>query len=111
MFREGAVRQVLINVYERNPEARKKCIEYYGLSCFVCDFNFGKAFGDLGEGFIHVHHLKPLSEIGEEYKVNPIEDMRPVCPNCHAMIHRQASPLSIDQVKATLKQSKRDTTV
>ena len=110
VFREGAVRQVSINSYERNSVARKKCIEYYGISCFVCEFNFGKAFGKLGEGFIHVHHLKPLSEIGEEYEVNPIEDMRPVCPNCHAMLHRHAAPLSIEQVKATLNQSKRDAT-
>ncbi len=110
VFREGAVRQVSINAYERNTVARKKCIEYYGTNCFVCDFNFGKEFGKLGEGFIHVHHLKPLSEIGEEYKVNPIEDMCPVCPNCHAMLHRHSPPLNIEQIKATLSQSKREAT-
>lgn len=102
VFYEGATRRVTINAYERNPMARKKCVDYYGTNCFVCDFSFGKAFGELGEGFIHVHHLKPLSEIGEEYKVNPIEDMRPVCPNCHAMLHRHASLLSIEQAKAIL---------
>ncbi len=36
----------------------------------------------MGEGFIHVHHLKPLSEVGYEYRVDPIRDLRPVCPNC-----------------------------
>ena len=98
-FREGTISQATVNVYERNPQARKKCIEYYGTSCFVCEFNFGKAFGKLGEDFIHVHHLKPISEIGEEYEVNPIEDMRPVCPNCHAMIHRRTPLLSIEEIK------------
>lgn len=100
---EGAGRQVLVNVYERNPLARKKCIEHYGTSCFVCSFNFGKSFGQLGEGFIHVHHLRPLSEISEEYEVDPIEDMRPVCPNCHLMIHRRTPPLRIEEIKALLE--------
>ncbi|WP_371416419.1 HNH endonuclease [Dolichospermum sp. UHCC 0299] len=77
----------------------KKCISHYGTSCFVCGFNFGKIFGELGEGFIHVHHLKPLSQIGTEYEVDPVKDLRPVCPNCHAMIHRKSPPLSIDEIK------------
>ena len=98
IFREGAVRQVAVNAYERDPRARQKCIEHYGVNCSVCNFNFGKAFGQLGEGFIHVHHLSPISEIGEEYEVNPVKDLRPVCPNCHAMIHRHSPPLSIEEI-------------
>jgi predicted HNH restriction endonuclease len=104
-FREGTTSQILVNAYERNPQARKKCIKHYGTSCFVCGFNFGKVFGQLGEGFIHVHHLKPISEIGQEYEINPIEDMRPVCPNCHAMIHRQTPLLSIEEIQSLLKKS------
>jgi hypothetical protein len=104
-YKEGSTSKVLVNAYERNPQARKKCIEYYGTSCYVCGFNFGKVFGKLGEGFIHVHHLKPIAEIGEEYEINPIEDMRPVCPNCHAMIHRRIPLLSIEEIIAILQQS------
>lgn len=107
-LREGAVCQVLVNAYERNPVARKKCIEYYGTSCCICDFNFGKVFGELGEGFIHIHHLRPLSEIGEEYEVDPLRDLRPVCPNCHAMIHQCPTPLSIEEMKKLLSQSRRN---
>lgn len=98
IFREGAVRQVTVNAYERDPKARQKCIDHYGSSCSVCGFNFGRAFGRLGEGFIHVHHLRPISEIAEEYEVDPVEDLRPVCPNCHAMIHRRSPPLSIEEI-------------
>ncbi|HEY9809147.1 MAG TPA: HNH endonuclease [Halomicronema sp.] len=101
-FREGAVRQVSVNAYERDPKARQKCIEYYGLDCSVCSFNFSKVFGQLGEGFIHVHHLRPISEIRSEYEVDPIKDLRPVCPNCHAMIHRHSPPLSIEEIKMLL---------
>ena len=102
VLHEGAVCQISVNAYERNPLARKKCIVYYGTSCFVCGFNFGKVFGELGEGFIHVHHLRPLSKIAEEYEVDPVDDLRPVCPNCHAMIHRRSPPLSIEEIKALL---------
>lgn len=96
---EGAVRQVQVNVYERNPAARLACIARYGSACQVCSFDFGTAYGDLGEGFIHVHHLKEISSIGEEYVVDPIEDLRPVCPNCHAMLHTIRPALSIDALK------------
>jgi len=99
---EGAIRQITVNSYERNPVARKKCIEHYGAVCIVCGFNFEKAYGPLGKDYIHVHHLNPLSEISEMYKVNPVNDLRPVCPNCHAMIHRKNPPLTIEQVKDLL---------
>lgn len=103
IFREGAVCKVSVNAYERNPQARQKCVNYYGASCFVCGFNFGRGFGKLGEGFIHVHHLCPISEIAEEYEVDPIKDLRPVCPNCHAMIHRRSPPLSIEEIQEILR--------
>lgn len=102
---EGVVCRVSVNAYERNPQARHKCIAHWGTSCFVCGFNFGEVFGELGEGFIHVHHLRPLSEIAEEYEVDPVKDLCPVCPNCHAMIHRRSPPLSVEEVKVLLEQN------
>ncbi|MBE9242719.1 HNH endonuclease [Synechocystis salina] len=97
---EGSVCQVTINSYERNPEARKLCIQHYGTSCCICGFNFEKKFGSVAQGFIHVHHLKPLSEIQKEYEVDPIADLRPVCPNCHAIIHLGGKTRSIEEVKS-----------
>ena len=99
---EGAKKQVIVNAYERNPKARQECIKYYGTKCFICGFDFEKKYGEIGKGFIHVHHIKPLSEINEEYKVNPIEDLRPVCPNCHAMIHKRKPAYSIEEIKSLL---------
>ncbi len=96
---EGAKKSIVVNAYERNPKAREECLQHYGTDCAVCGFNFGEAFGELGEGFIHVHHLTPLSSIGESYDVNPIQDLRPVCPNCHAMLHRKKDAvLSIEEL-------------
>ncbi len=84
---EGAVKHVTVNAYERNQEARQQCIESYGKLCCVCGEDLNAVYGPLAQEFIHVHHLKPLAEIGEKYTVDPIADLRPVCPNCHAIIH------------------------
>jgi predicted restriction endonuclease len=86
---EGSKKTIFVNKYERNPEARRKCIEYYGTVCQICSFNFKDFYGDLGDGFIEVHHKKPIFEIGETYEVDPIKDMIPVCSNCHSMLHRK----------------------
>lgn len=99
---EGARRTISVNVYERDPNARRKCIARWGLKCSVCSFDFAETYGELGEGFIHVHHLKPLGEIGERYELNPVADLRPVCPNCHAMLHRRRPALAIEDLKRVL---------
>jgi 5-methylcytosine-specific restriction protein A len=102
-FIEGATKSIFVNVYERNPQARKTCIAKHGVACAVCGFDFAKIYGEIGEGFIHIHHLKQLADIGVEYELNPIEDLRPVCPNCHAMLHRRRPAYSIEELAAQLK--------
>jgi 5-methylcytosine-specific restriction protein A len=99
-FIEGALHQVTLSRYERNPFARKICLEHYGYSCSVCEFNFEKVYGDIGKEFIHVHHLTQLATIGKEYNVDPINDLRPVCPNCHAMLHRRKNGFSLEELKS-----------
>ena len=101
---EGARYQITVNAYERDPRARQLCIARHGTTCAICEFSFGAVYGPVAEGFIHVHHLRPLSEIGGEYQVNPIEDLRPVCPNCHAVLHRRVPAFSINEVRAFLGQ-------
>lgn len=96
---EGQKKKVFVNAYERNPKARAKCVEHYGAACSVCEMNFGEVYGELGEGFIHVHHLLPVAKLGKQYEVNPVSDLRPVCPNCHAMLHRRDPPLSINELR------------
>jgi hypothetical protein len=100
---EGAVCRVVINAYERNPVARARCIAHYGPSCVVCGVSFGAVYGLVAEGFIHVHHVKPLWEIGEEYELDPVADLRPVCPNCHAVIHLGGACRSIEEVRQLLE--------
>ncbi|SAI88513.1 hypothetical protein MBBA_1661 [Methanoculleus bourgensis] len=96
---EGAVSKIFVNRYERNKQARAACIEHYGCRCAVCGFDFEKVYGPIGQNKIHVHHLMPLSEIRQEYKIDPVRDLRPVCPNCHLIIHCKSDPFTIDEVK------------
>lgn len=97
---EGTRTVVWVSKIERSPAARTKCIEHHGLKCCVCDFSFGDSFGDIGFGFIHVHHLNPISATIAERPVDPIHDLRPICPNCHAMAHRETPPISIERLKS-----------
>jgi 5-methylcytosine-specific restriction protein A len=100
---EGARKTVRVNAYERNAKARKACISHFGTRCVVCRFDFESTYGKLGAGFIHIHHLNPLALADGEYELNPIEDLRPVCPNCHAMLHRPEKLLSITELQAQLR--------
>lgn len=104
-FTEGNPKQITLTKYERNIYARNECLKYYGFSCKVCEFNFEKTYGGIGKNFIHVHHLNPISLIGNETSINPISDLRPICPNCHSMIHRRKIPYSIEEMKEILKQN------
>ena len=96
---EGARKRVEVNRYERSPVNRRLCIEAHGAGCSVCGFDFGRAFGSLGAGFIHVHHLTPVAGMGPGYLVDPEKDLVPVCPNCHAMLHRDDPPITIASLK------------
>ncbi|MEX2411380.1 MAG: HNH endonuclease [Candidatus Paceibacterota bacterium] len=95
---EGAVSQRLVNSYERNPVARQKCLEVYGCICMACGFQMDEKYGEIAKDFIHVHHTVPLSEIGKNYEVDPILDLVPLCPNCHAVIHLNNPPFTIDEL-------------
>lgn len=97
-FVEGATKKIAINLYERSPQARLKCISALGTKCVVCKFDFESEFGEIGRGYIHVHHLKQLADIGVEYEIDPVADLRPVCPNCHAMLHRRRPAYSIEEL-------------
>ena len=99
---EGRQYQVTSTRYERKRQNRVACLAYYGFDCMICGFNFFEKFGDIGAGYIHVHHLIPVSLIGEGYKINPIQDLIPVCPNCHAMLHSKTPPLMPEELKTIL---------
>lgn len=107
VFVEGAIKQVLLTKYERDRDARKACIEHHQAKCKVCNFDFFQTYGKIGEGFIHVHHLIPVSSKKKEYTLNPTEDIVPVCPNCHAMLHTAKPPITVNELKIIIEDQKK----
>ncbi|WP_202413795.1 HNH endonuclease [Duganella sp. CY15W] len=61
------------------------------LRCEACDFDFSEVYGEIGEGFCEVHHIRPLSE-RDVAEGTGLEDLAVLCSNCHSIIHR-TSPL------------------
>ena len=107
---EGALVSIQVNRYERSREARDDCFRAHGFHCSVCLFDFSVYYGEIGNGCIHVHHLVPLAEISATYEVDPVKDLRPVCPNCHYMIHRRDPPYSIDEIKTIVLRTRQAST-
>ena len=95
VYVEGGTVEVLVNRFERNREARLECIKLKGAICSVCGLDFNEQYGASADSFIHVHHVVPLSEIRSDYVVDPLEHLIPVCPNCHAMIHKLGLPYDV----------------
>lgn len=103
IFPEGLKKSVVVNAYERNDQARRKCIEHYGVACGVCSTNLESVYGHVAAQFIHVHHVVPVSQIGKSYNVDPVKDLIPVCPNCHSILHRRVPPYSVEEVRGFLQ--------
>ena len=103
---EEILEEITTNIYEQNPKARKECLLNLGYACKVCNKNLEDIYGNGAKYLIHVHHIKPLSEIGGDYKV-VWQDLIPICPNCHAIIHTRKNPcLTIDELKEIIKEAK-----
>lgn len=100
IYREGKAITKLINTHERNPKLRAETIRIHGTRCQVCDFSFTEKYGIHGEGYIEVHHLKPVANYTSEIDVDASQDMAVICANCHRMIHRNPErPLTLDELR------------
>lgn len=71
------------------------------LCCEACGFDFKDIYGELGDGFCEVHHLKPLSKADGVVKTE-LKDLAIVCSNCHRIIHRTDPMLSISSLTSHL---------
>jgi len=98
---EGVPYEHVIKSYERSKYAKQLCLAEYGYECSVCEMNFEKTYGlDIGKNFIHVHHLNEMAMLNAGRYTDPVNDLRPVCPNCHAMLHKTKPAMSIIDLKA-----------
>jgi predicted HNH restriction endonuclease len=101
VFEGNSFRHLAIR-YERSRLARNECINVYGRMCAVCGFKFGAVYGPEMEDLIHVHHLEMISSSGGCRAIDPARDMRPVCANCHYVMHQRNPPYTIEEVKGML---------
>lgn len=99
-YEEGERFEVRSTAVERNPLARKACIAHYGAVCYACEFDFSARYGTRGAGYIHVHHRKAIASSTGRYVVDPIKDLIPLCPNCHAMVHQTPFADDVEHFKA-----------
>ena len=106
-YLEGDRKGVTLTPAERNPRARRDCLDHYGTECVVCLVQLGDRYGPVATGLIHVHHIIPLGESVGVRATEAVRDLRPVCPNCHAVIHRRNPPLSVEHVRRLFEKHSR----
>ena len=99
---EGFRTTVTVNRYERSEANRRACITYFGCFCWVCDLDFRERYGELGTGYIQVHHIVPVATMGPGYRPDPHTELVPLCSNCHSMIHNGDVLLSPPELREIL---------
>lgn len=104
-YPEGSVTTVQVNRYERDRRNRAAAISIHGKACKACGLDMARKYGTVASGFIEVHHIVPVSEIGGNYQIDPSKDLVPLCPNCHAVVHRRNPPFSVEEVSRMIKKS------
>jgi predicted restriction endonuclease len=105
---EGKMTDRFIKHYERDSRLRTAAISFHGTKCWCCGFDFEEFYGERGAGYIEVHHLRPVSSLKEETRVDPKVDMMVLCANCHRMIHRCTNKvLSPEELKRIISKQKR----
>jgi predicted HNH restriction endonuclease len=105
VFFEGAIRGMLRDTNKRAPAARDLCIMHYGCACVICGIEFECVYGSIAAGFIHVHHMRPFADRKGERRTDPVKHLRPVCPNCHAVLH--LGSFSIPELKKKVESRRR----
>lgn len=108
LISEGKRRTVKSKVRNRSQRLREKAIEYFTqdgvIVCQICGFDFNKKYGDIGKGFIEIHHKKPVYHYEKsdfiKFLGDALENLSPLCSNCHRMVHRRmGGMLSIRELK------------
>lgn len=102
-YPEGAVQKVEVNRYERDRRNRAAALAIHGSACLACGMDFGRTYGPHADGYIEVHHVVQVSQLGSDYVIDPKEDLVPLCPNCHAVAHRRNPPFRVHEIKGLLR--------
>lgn len=113
---EGAVTSRSIVVRERSKKLRDAAVEFYStkegkIICSICGFDFENIYGEYGKGYIEIHHKKPVYQYGDEnvdkMLKEALENLTPVCANCHRMLHHRKN-ISFEEVKKIYEDNNKD---
>jgi 5-methylcytosine-specific restriction protein A len=99
---EGARTRIAVNRYERDRRNRAAALAIHGYSCKACKLDMEGRYGSTAAGLIEVHHVTPVSQLGQDYIIDPRTDLMPLCPNCHSVAHRRNPPYSVDDIREML---------
>jgi 5-methylcytosine-specific restriction enzyme A len=107
LISEGVKKIKQVAIYERSKKLRDYAIKYYTIdgkiNCKCCNFDFNAFYGELGNGFIEIHHTKPIFKYEDDdlqnTLENAVENLIPLCSNCHRMVHRsKKSTIEVQQL-------------
>ena len=113
IINEGSLLDKKVKKTQRSLKLREFAISKFtkkdGIQCIACGFDFKKNYGSIGEGYIEIHHIKPIFSFAdndfEKTLADAVKNLVPLCANCHRMVHRQnKNQLTIKQLKKILKE-------
>lgn len=98
---EGRLLQRKHFVRERNPKLRRAKIAQFlkknnRVCCEACSFDFEAVYGPRGQGYIEVHHTRPLHDSGQT--TTNLNDLVLLCANCHRIIHCKSPWLTFKEL-------------
>lgn len=109
VFPEGAKKYKWHRNRERDHSivmrAKVRRWEKFGkLECDVCSLDFGEMYGSHGKGFIEAHHTVPVSDL-DGSRNTEISELAMVCSNCHRMLHRGRTLLTVDELRRIIQEN------
>jgi 5-methylcytosine-specific restriction protein A len=104
--KEGAEYQTLVTRYERSRTNREACIRFHGAVCKACGFNFHVFYGAAAGNYIEVHHSDSIADYGRERIVDPINDLVPLCSNCHSVAHKRRPPFTVGAISGRIEEAR-----
>ena len=111
VIREGQLGTRTSEYRVRSQRLRDAAVDYYSdsgrIPCHACEFDFSSAYDVIGQGYVQIHHLIPVSFLsGEPLDLEEaLANVRPLCANCHQMVHTKRPPLPIEEIKSRLRVS------
>lgn len=106
---EGQILYKLHKVRERDrhiiQRKKEQAMDIHGrLYCEACAFDYQRTYGTLGQGYIECHHRTPLATLEAERETT-LSDLALVCANCHRMLHRSMSSLTLEGLRQIIRAS------